>query len=170
MFALGFRGTVGQVTELVEAVRPREKDVFVQLLDASFVCGLLHLEQAARLARRAFQRGTNSARDLGLELLLYASGERQLDRALAKMGVTPRTATLAVCVLAKDERADLANAVAAAEAALTRLGWTRDDAILAASKDKAWRFGVTAAEIETVGEARAADLVLERVALVDALK
>lgn len=170
MLALGFRGTVRNVAELVEAIRAREKGIFVQLLDASLVCGPLHLEQAARLARRAFRRGANSARDLGLELLLYASGERQLDKALAKMGVTPRTATLAVCVLAQDENANLAPAIASAEAALQRLGWTRDDDVLGASKEKAWRFGVTAAEIETVGEVRAADLVLERVALVDALK
>jgi KEOPS complex subunit Cgi121 len=170
MQVMGFRGKVRDVDEVLQATRSAEAGVFVQLLDASLVCGPMHLEQAARLARRAFQQARNSARELGLELLLYASGERQLDKALTKMGVTKKTTTLAVCVLGVDDGANVAPAAAAVESALERFGWSRDDDVLVAGNDKLRRFGVTAAEIETVGESRAADLVLERVALVDALK
>lgn len=170
MIALGFRGAVRDVEAVLKAARAAAQgDVSVQLMDAALVCGGDHLLTAVEHARRAFHRGTNSSRDFGLEVLLYASGERQLERALAKMGLTKATTALALVVAAAGESA-LEPAAADAERALQRLGFERDDRVLDASPEKLRRFGIPDQEAATLPPGRAADLVLERVALVDALK
>ncbi|NUB90061.1 KEOPS complex component [Haloterrigena sp. SYSU A121-1] len=61
-------------------------DVTIQAFDARYVAGRAHLERAVDLADRAIARGENVARDRAVEILLYAAGRRQIDRAL-EMGV-----------------------------------------------------------------------------------
>lgn len=61
-------------------------DVTIQAFDARYVAGRRHLEQAVALADRATERGENVARDRAVEILCYAAGRRQIDRAL-EMGV-----------------------------------------------------------------------------------
>ena len=58
----------------------------VQAFDARYVAGQEHLRRAVELADRAFERGENVARDRRVEILLFAAGRRQIDRAL-EMGV-----------------------------------------------------------------------------------
>ena len=60
--------------------------VTIQAFDARYVADPSHLERAVELADRAIARGTNVARDRAVEILLYAAGRRQIDRAL-EMGV-----------------------------------------------------------------------------------
>ena len=61
-------------------------DVTIQAFDARYVADRAHLERAVELADRAIARGENVARDRAVEILLYAAGRRQIDRAL-EMGV-----------------------------------------------------------------------------------
>ncbi|WP_312910194.1 KEOPS complex subunit Cgi121 [Natronosalvus caseinilyticus] len=61
-------------------------DVTIQAFDPQYVAGRRHLERAVTLADRAIERGENVARDRAVELLCYAAGRRQIDRAL-EMGV-----------------------------------------------------------------------------------
>ncbi|MFC4436142.1 MULTISPECIES: KEOPS complex subunit Cgi121 [Natrialbaceae] len=58
----------------------------IQAFDARYIADRRHLERAADLADRAIDRGENVARDRAVEILLYAAGRRQIDRAL-EMGV-----------------------------------------------------------------------------------
>ncbi|ELY59127.1 KEOPS complex Cgi121-like subunit [Natronococcus amylolyticus DSM 10524] len=58
----------------------------LQAFDARYVAGPRHLERAVELADRSIERGENVARDRAVEILLYAAGRRQIDRAL-EMGV-----------------------------------------------------------------------------------
>jgi KEOPS complex subunit Cgi121 len=58
----------------------------VQAFDANYVVGTDHLRRAVELADRAIQRDEAVARERGVEILLYAGGCRQIDRAL-EMGV-----------------------------------------------------------------------------------
>ena len=60
--------------------------VTVQAFDARYVADRRHLERAVELADRSIERGENVARDRAVEILLYAAGRRQIDRAL-EMGV-----------------------------------------------------------------------------------
>ncbi|WP_226482238.1 KEOPS complex subunit Cgi121 [Natrinema amylolyticum] len=61
-------------------------DVTIQAFDSRYVADRRHLERAVEFADRAIDRGENVARDRAVEILLYAAGRRQIDRAL-EMGV-----------------------------------------------------------------------------------
>jgi KEOPS complex subunit Cgi121 len=63
-----------------------ETGAVVQAFDADLVVSGTQLREAARLAARAIARGEAVARDPGVEILLYAAGSRQIDRAL-ELGV-----------------------------------------------------------------------------------
>jgi len=64
-----------------------ETGAVVQAFDADLVVSPAHLREAARLAARSIARGEAVARDPGVEILLYAAGRRQIDRAL-ELGVS----------------------------------------------------------------------------------
>ncbi|APX97600.1 KEOPS complex subunit Cgi121 [Natronorubrum daqingense] len=61
-------------------------DVTIQAFDARYVVDRSHLECARKLADRAIAREENIARDRAVEVLLYAAGRRQINRAL-EMGI-----------------------------------------------------------------------------------
>ena len=73
----------------------------VQAFDARAVVDGAHLRRAVELADRAFERGENVAHDRGVEILLYAAGRRQIDRALA-LGVREGDLPVVVVVHAPD--------------------------------------------------------------------
>ncbi|MFB6162721.1 MAG: KEOPS complex subunit Cgi121 [Halococcoides sp.] len=54
----------------------------VQAVDARYLVGRDHLERAIELAERERAAGDAIARDPAVEILLYAAGRRQIDRAL----------------------------------------------------------------------------------------
>lgn len=87
----------------------------VQAFDARYIVDRAHLEKAVELADRARERGDAIADDHAVEILLYAAGRRQIDRAL-EMGVGAGTGPV-VAVVHGD--GDEAGATAAVEALLT---------------------------------------------------
>ncbi len=156
MDIVGARGAAGEPAKRLEAA----KDLDVQLLDARLVCGHDHLVSAAEHAERAMREGTNVARSLAVEFMLYASGERQIADALTKMGIREDTTGFAIAIFGGE----------AAEEVLRSLALTRDDSVLEPSRAKLDAFGITRAELDSVPEHRQSDLVLERVALIDLRK
>jgi KEOPS complex subunit Cgi121 len=77
---------VGAFVETLGAIGDRH-GVTVQAFDARYVADRAHLELAVDLATRAHARGDAIADDFGVEILLYAAGRRQINRALT-MGVS----------------------------------------------------------------------------------
>ena len=59
----------------------------MQALDADKVVSERHISFAAEKALAAFSERRNIAKDAGMEIMRYASGERQIERALF-MGVS----------------------------------------------------------------------------------
>jgi KEOPS complex subunit Cgi121 len=82
----------------------RGHDATVQAFDASYVVSRRHLEHAVELADRARDRGEAIARDRGVEIMLYAAGRRQINRAL-EMGVEGGETSVVVLVDGDDEAA-----------------------------------------------------------------
>lgn len=64
-----------------------EHGCVITAFDARYLVGREHVTRAVRLAKRAFRRSENVADDRSIEVLLYAAGRRQIDRAL-DMGVS----------------------------------------------------------------------------------
>jgi KEOPS complex subunit Cgi121 len=91
--------TVDDVDAFVERLGAigEEFGVAAQAFDACCVAGRGHLEQAVRLANRAAERDNRIARDRAVEILLYAAGRRQINRALS-MGVDAGTTPAVVVV------------------------------------------------------------------------
>ncbi|PSQ28725.1 KEOPS complex component [Halobacteriales archaeon QS_9_68_17] len=161
--------TVADTGVLVERLGEvgNEHDCAVQAFDARYVAGRDHLDRAATLADRAIERGENVARDRAVEILLYAAGRRQIDRAL-EMGIDEGEQSAVVLVDAGDGGGDETDAAAAVEAMVDEptpaVGVEHaDEARLQAF------FGVTDAE-RAATDAALADLVCERVALLDVEK
>ena len=150
---------VGDVDAFLAALTEGvDDDCTVQAFDARYVVDRAHLERAVELADRAFARGENVARDRGIEILLYAAGRRQIDRAL-ELGVSEGRTPAVVLVDADSEAAETAaaNRVAASLDPAETLGAYDESRVRSF-------FDVTDAELDAV-DGTLADLVRERVAL-----
>ena len=168
-----------------------EHGVTVQAFDARYVVDRTHLERAVDLADRALARGENVADDRAVEVLLYAAGRRQINRAFG-MGVSEGDGPVVVLVddpngagtepTAAEERAagalrgelglDGSDGTGAGEGDRGGTGDGDDDRDLVAAYDPGRVrefFGVGDAELEAV-EGDLADVVRERVALLDVEK
>jgi len=61
--------------------------VSVQVMDAGFVAGYEHIITAGMLAAKSWGSNANLSRSPAIEILLYASGRRQIKEAISKVGV-----------------------------------------------------------------------------------
>jgi len=137
----------------------------VQAFDADYVVSEAHLARALDRADRAIARGENVARERAVEVLCYAAGRRQINRAL-EMGVAEGENRVVVLVdsPAGDDEAEAA--------AVDQLREHVEEApVLGAYDEPTVRafFDLSDAEIDAV-DGDLADLVLERVALLDVKK
>lgn len=140
-------------------------EVTVQAFDADYVVSRAHLRRTVDLADRAIARGENVARDRAVEILLYAAGRRQIDRAL-EMGVDEgETRTVLLVDSPEDDEAAETTAVADLQ------GLYDPAQTLGEYDEHAVRefFDVGDAELAAV-EGTLEDVVLERVALLDVEK
>jgi KEOPS complex subunit Cgi121 len=148
--------------ELLSALRDLQSShgCIVQALDADKVVSERHITLAAEKAFAAISQGRNIAKDPGMEIMRYASGERQIEKALA-MGIRDSTERM-VLILASRGKSQWPEV-----SELSRL--IAPDGCGCSFKAEAVKeaFNISAEEIEAVGEERMADLVIERVALVD---
>lgn len=79
---------VSNVTEFLSLLKSiaHKYAVTIQAMDAELIAGEAHIKSAVIKAIRAVASKRNITNDLGLEILLYAAGKRQIERAFA-MGV-----------------------------------------------------------------------------------
>jgi KEOPS complex subunit Cgi121 len=140
-----------------------EWKVQIALLDAELVFGREHVLSAFEHAERAFGNGTNTAKTLATELILYASGDRQISVAIEKMGIKDGSKRVAIAILDEIEDARMSEL-------LEKLGLKRDDDVLLPEGKSLEAFGISENELAAVPEERRRDLVLEKVALVDLIK
>jgi KEOPS complex subunit Cgi121 len=156
-----------------------ETGAVVQAFDAELVVSAAHLREATRLAARAIARNEAVARDPGVEIMLYAAGRRQIDRAFT-LGVSEGEQRAVVLVAdfggvpgAERPDADLDAAVASVR---DLLGSPTEDAVEGAAFRPAFDpervrefYGIGDREIAaTAGDL--SDIVRERVALLDVEK
>ncbi|WP_459194325.1 KEOPS complex subunit Cgi121 [Halosimplex sp. J119] len=163
----GFVARLGEIGD--------EHGVTVQAFDAQYVVDRAHLERAVELADRAIDRGENVARDRAVEILLYAAGTRQIDRAL-ELGVSEGECPAVVLVDAPDAEAAEATAgrerrAAEAVRAIDGSATLEPAATLGEYDPERVRefFAVGDAELDAV-DGTLADVVRERVALLDVEK
>ena len=137
----------------------------VQAFDADYVVSEAHLRRALDRADRAIARGENVARERAVELLCYAAGRRQINRAL-EIGISEGENR--VVVLVDSPAGDDSDEAEAVEMLREHVD---ERAVLGEYDEAAVRsfFDVSDAELDAV-DGGLADLVLERVALLDVEK
>lgn len=172
---------VSNVNDFLAALKTvaRKYDVTIQAMNAELIAGEEHIKSAVKKALRAVSRNRNITNDLSLEILLYAAGRRQIERALA-MGVSEsedekRVAIVIVDASARAQREKDLEVVA--EEVKRKIGIQEEpisELELEYKGDKKEGikkfFDITEAELKAVGEKKLKMLVLERVAMLDVLK
>lgn len=158
-------GFVDQIDEIGD-----EYGATVQAFDARYVVGREHLARAVELADRARERGESVARDRAVEILLWAAGRRQIDRAL-EMGVGPGETPVVVVVDGGAEAGGAEAGEAEAGGAEAVRDVLEPGATLGDYDEERVRtfFDVTDREL-AASEAGLEALVLERVALLEVEK
>ncbi|MEM2905161.1 MAG: KEOPS complex subunit Cgi121 [Candidatus Bathyarchaeia archaeon] len=95
---------VESVDRFLAWLRDVVKPVEVQAFDAQAVAGRRHLYFAALFALKAFAEASNVSDRLGMEALLQASAQRQVSKAIEKLGVKPGVGDIAILLMSKDEK------------------------------------------------------------------
>lgn len=141
----------------------------IQALDADKVASDEHLLFAAKKALQAFSRGRNIAKDPGMEILRYASGERQIERALS-IGISSTTSRVALVLAPGPGNFGAGRGAKCKFPKASELSCVvEEDGLGCSFKEDAVKeaFGISEDELLVAGRARIPDLVLERVALAD---
>jgi KEOPS complex subunit Cgi121 len=149
-------------------------NVTIQAMDATLIAGEEHVNAAVKKALRAVEKGDNITNNISMEILLYAAGEKQIERAL-QMGVSKGEKKVVIVNVEVNADADLE---IVAEEVKRRLGIKEEpvSALELETRDKERKerikkfFNVTDVELKAVGAQKLKKLVLERVAMLDVLK
>ena len=97
----GFKNVkIRDVDEFLNLVRSKAGSCHIQVLDASLVAGFEHLYFAVLNALKSFESGLNISKSLAVEILLFASGQDQIRRAIEILGVKPSSSDIALIIVA----------------------------------------------------------------------
>lgn len=96
----GFKSSIDNFEELINKINKISKNCTVQLIDADGIAGYEHVLHATIHAVKAFERGENIAKDLGLEICVRASAQRQISKALSILGI--KEGKMNICAVAVD--------------------------------------------------------------------
>jgi KEOPS complex subunit Cgi121 len=168
----GFRNVkIEDAAAFLKAIRKEQlMGTAVQFFNAELVATWQHLYFAALNALTAFRNKSSISKNIAMEVMLYASARRQIQKAIALIGVKRDSANIAVVIMG--EKPDAAKAVL--NTVSKCISAEPDEAVLALSPSKMQSirraFDVSERELETVtrkGDAQQAlvDLVVEKMAL-----
>jgi tRNA threonylcarbamoyladenosine modification (KEOPS) complex Cgi121 subunit len=149
---LGFRDVkIDNVDDFLTRVRTCIYPVKIQVVNAIRVAGKPHLFFAYINAKKSFEQGQGISDSLELETLLYSSCQRQINKAIDMIGVTPQTSNLAVILFDSGQKE-----IKDAENMLIKLVLgVRDDSVLKVKERNKCEelmntFRVTELEMETM--------------------
>ncbi|HUK28536.1 MAG TPA: KEOPS complex subunit Cgi121 [Candidatus Acidoferrales bacterium] len=92
----GFNGKPRNIDDALRSVSEKFPDVCVQFVDLDKVAGSRCLLVATYNALKSFNSKHPISKSLGMEILLYASGSRQIVESLERAGVNSKTERIAV--------------------------------------------------------------------------
>ncbi len=96
----GFRHNVMDFKDLMNKINEINHSCKIQLLNARGIAGYPHIEHATAHAIKAFSRNENIANDLGIEICVRASAQRQISKALQILGL--KKGEMHICAVAVD--------------------------------------------------------------------
>ena len=100
---LGFEGTIESIPKTLEQIDNIRNTCCdtgtIQLMNADGIAGRKHLEHGTIHAINAFERKENLANDLGIEIMLRTSGQRQISKAFKMLGLKEGKMNIAVAMV-----------------------------------------------------------------------
>ncbi len=168
----GYRGVSFEAAEalLKKNRKQTTQDLNVQFFEADYVATSQHLYFAVLNALQAFQNKTNRSKTPAMETILYASAQRQIQKAIERCGIKPQTKNMALTIIGEDPK----QIETTLETVNESIGSFPDETVLEMTKAKSTKiekvFQLTKEELATVmtvGDQTEAivNLVIERVAL-----
>jgi KEOPS complex subunit Cgi121 len=160
----GGRKRIDDVKKFLKAIASISADygVTVQAANADAIAGSGHIEFAVEKAIESFRQKRNLARDLGMEIMLYLRGRRQIEKAL-ELGVKPGDNRIAFIIVGDNAEKALPaveSLLDEVDPALVDYSHAKDDLIMRL-------YDNTPAEVSIVGRERVPQLVRERSALLE---
>jgi len=99
---VGFKNVrISDVDVFLNRIRREISNCQVQLFDAKMIAGLEHLYFAVLNALKAIDSGNKISNSPAMEILLYASGQHQIDKAIQMLGVKQRSSQIVAVILSK---------------------------------------------------------------------
>jgi tRNA threonylcarbamoyladenosine modification (KEOPS) complex Cgi121 subunit len=146
------------------------EDVEVQFFEADLVASWQHLYFAVLNAFVAFKTERNISKSVAVEVMLYASANRQISKAIELTGVKPSSTNVATVIISEKPNSIKLGVSTVAN----RIGKMPNETVLELSSEKTARimetFGISELELETAPancnyQQALVDAVIERVAL-----
>ena len=81
-----------------------QQNVDIQFFDAELIATQEHLYFAVLNALQAFKNKTNLSKSPAMETMLYASAQRQIQKAIERCGIKPQTKNMAVVIIGDDPK------------------------------------------------------------------
>ena len=166
---IGATGEIKDIDSFLKIIEDfaKNNNLTIQSFNADLIFGKDHIISSVEHALRAIDRKTNTTNSLEMEILLYASGNRQLKLAIPKMGVKKSSGNIAL-VFVNKEKSEVPKKLI--NDLLKSLNIEANDKVLDGNKDTLVNFGINENEINTVTNDKFGQLILEKVAMVDILK
>jgi tRNA threonylcarbamoyladenosine modification (KEOPS) complex Cgi121 subunit len=168
----GFRDAkIEDINAFFNLVRKKTADAEIQIFNADLIASWEHLYFAALNALKAFHGKLNISNSLAMETLLYASAQRQIDKAIDLLGKKPQCSKIAILIIAKTSK----EAKSALENVSKLVSGEHDDSTLQLTDEKMAGikrlFNISDVELESklkrkgLEKETLVDLVIEHVAL-----
>ena len=145
-----------------------QHSIHIQLLDAQMIYGKIHLESAIYHAIRAMNEKKMSTQSIEMEILIYSSGERQLNHAIPKMGIKQGETSIVAIFL--DENIKKKKFNESIELFIEKFNIQIDDTVFEQSIEKIKTWGFSEDEKQTISKDSFENLILEKIAMIDIIK
>ena len=151
----GFKHNVNNFNDLMDKIKLINQNCTVQLLNADGVAGFEHILHATVHAIKAFKRNENIAKDLGIEICVRASAQRQISKALDILGI--KEGEMRICVVTVGCNINIMDQL---ESLLDKRA---DEVINSDEKNLKQIYNISDEELETVGSIQ--KVMIERTSL-----
>jgi len=151
----GYKSNIKDFKQLMYDITRVNPECTIQLINAEGIAGKKHILHATIHAIKSFSRKENISNDLGLEICVRTSGQRQISKALKMLGI--KKGDMKVCAVAVDCEENIM------EKLVDVLG-EREDMVLEADDDKLKElYDISNVEVETGGSV--SKILIERTSL-----
>lgn len=146
-----------------------QQHVEIQFFDAELIATPEHLYFTVLNALQAFQQKTNISKSVAMEIMLYASAQSQIQKAIDLLGIKQNTKNMAITIMSADQ----IQIETMLQEFTSFIGRKADDTVLQMTKHKRESikkaFSITNEELSSIAkdnvEAAIVNLVIERLAL-----